>query len=130
MPTLTAAPAQRIDLPTQAPSADRTCTQPRHHGRRGRRGVIPGSLALLADATHNFSGAASVLVSYIAWRISRPEPDRRRTFDYDKLLAELKAFPSVEDVHPLHVWQPDEGRTALEKHVAVFERDLAAVADL
>ncbi len=45
-------------------------------------GVISGSLALLADAAHNFSDAASVLVSYIAWRISRREADRRRTFGY------------------------------------------------
>ncbi|MFC1457890.1 MULTISPECIES: cation diffusion facilitator family transporter [Microvirga] len=230
-------------------------------------GVISGSLALLADAAHNFSDAASVLVSYIAWRISQREADRRRTFgyaraetigalinlttlfviglylvyeaatrlfnpvevagttmlvvgvialvedlaaawvlrkeigslnvkstylhmiadamatvgvivgavaimtwgitwidpvitaliavyifrhaykeireaiavlmdsapkdfDYDGLLAELKAIPSVEDVHHLHVWQPDEGRTALEGHIAVSEQDLAAVTDL
>lgn len=45
-------------------------------------GVISGSLALLADAAHNFSDAASVLVSYIAWRISQREADRRRTFGY------------------------------------------------
>lgn len=230
-------------------------------------GVISGSLALLADAAHNFSDAASVLVSYIAWRISQREADRRRTFgyaraetvgalinlttlfviglylvweavnrlinpvevagtmmlvvgvialvediaaawvlrketgslnikstylhmisdamasvgvivgavaimawgitwidpvitaliavyifrhaykeireaiavlmdsaprdfDYDALVADLKAMPVVEDVHHLHVWQPDEGRTALEGHVAVSERDLAAVTDL
>lgn len=45
-------------------------------------GVISGSLALLADAAHNFSDAGSVLVSYIAFRISRREADRRRTFGY------------------------------------------------
>ena len=230
-------------------------------------GVISGSLALLADAAHNFSDAASVLVSYIAWRISQREADRRRTlgyarsetvgalinlttlfvigvylvyeaanrllnpvevagtmmlvvgmvalvedilaawvlrkeigslnvkstylhmiadamatvgvivgaivimvwgitwidpavtaliaiyifwhaykeikeaiavlmgsapkaFDYDGLVADLKAMPSVEDAHHLHVWQPDEGKTALEGNVAVSERDLAAVTDL
>lgn len=232
-------------------------------------GVVSGSLALLADAAHNFSDAASVLVSYIAWQISRREADRRRTFgyaraetvgalinlttlfvigiylayeaanrlfnpvevagttmlvvgvialvedlaaawvlrkdtgslnvkstylhmiadalatvgvivgaivimiwgsgvtwidpaitaliavyifwhaykeikeaiavlmdsapkdfDYDGLVEELKAMPFVEDVHHLHVWQPDEGRTALEGHVAVSEGDLAAVTEL
>ncbi|MDJ0391547.1 cation diffusion facilitator family transporter [Roseomonas sp. E05] len=45
-------------------------------------GVISGSLALLADAAHNFSDAGSVLVSYIAWRISQRDADRRRTFGY------------------------------------------------
>lgn len=47
-------------------------------------GVISGSLALLADAAHNFSDAASVLVSYIAWRISRRPATARRTFGYGR----------------------------------------------
>ncbi len=45
-------------------------------------GVVSGSLALLADAAHNFSDAGSVLVSYIAWRISRRQADARLTFGY------------------------------------------------
>lgn len=47
-------------------------------------GVISGSLALLADAAHNFSDAASVLVSFIAWRISRRPANERRTFGYGR----------------------------------------------
>lgn len=47
-------------------------------------GVVSGSLALLADAAHNFSDAASVLVSYIAWRISRRPANERRTFGYGR----------------------------------------------
>jgi cobalt-zinc-cadmium efflux system protein len=232
-------------------------------------GIISGSLALLADAAHNLSDAGSVLVSYIAWRISRREADRRRTFgyaraetvgavvnltalfviglyllyeavtrlinpteiagttmlivgvialaedlaaawvlrketgslnvkstylhmiadamatvgvivgaiaimiwgsrvrwidpavtaliaayifvhvfreiqrtiavlmdsapkdfDYDAVLAELKAMSAVEDVHHLHVWQPEEGKVALEAHIAVSEPDLGEVTDL
>ncbi|MFC4171553.1 cation diffusion facilitator family transporter [Microvirga sp. GCM10011540] len=232
-------------------------------------GVVSGSLALLADAAHNFSDAASVLVSYIAWRISRREADRRRTFgyaraetvgalinlttlfvigiylvyeaanrlfnpvevagttmlvvgvialvedlaaawvlrkdtgslnvkstylhmiadalatvgvivgaivimvwgsgvswidpaitaliavyifvhasheireaiavlmdsaprdfDYDAVVADLKAMPAVEDIHHLHVWQPEEGKVALEAHVAVSEPDLGEVTDM
>ena len=227
-------------------------------------GLISGSLALLADAAHNFSDAGSVLVSYIAWRISRREADRRRTFgygraetvgalinlttlfviglyllyeagnrllnpqavaattmlivgtvalaedaaaawvlrketgslnvkstylhmiadavatvgvilgavaimvwgqsarwvdpaitaaislyifihawyeirkaiavlmdsapgdfEYDRLDAELRGMEGVEDIHHLHVWQPQEGRVALEAHLAVTEGDLA-----
>jgi cobalt-zinc-cadmium efflux system protein len=232
-------------------------------------GIISGSLALLADAAHNLSDAGSVLVSYIAWRISQREADRRRTFgyaraetigavinlttlfvigiyllyeavnrlinptevvgttmlivgvialvedlaaawvlrkeagslnvrstylhmiadalatigvivgaigimiwgssvrwidpaitaliaiyilvhasreireaiavlmdsapkdfEYDAVVADLKAMPSVEDVHHLHVWQLREGRTALEVHVAVSETDLGKATDL
>jgi cobalt-zinc-cadmium efflux system protein len=47
-------------------------------------GAVSGSLALLADAAHNFSDAGSVLVSYIAWRVSRHASDRRRTFGYGR----------------------------------------------
>lgn len=47
-------------------------------------GVLSGSLALLADAAHNFSDAASVLVSYIAWRIARRPANERRTFGYGR----------------------------------------------
>ncbi|WP_162783810.1 cation diffusion facilitator family transporter, partial [Devosia naphthalenivorans] len=45
-------------------------------------GVVSGSLALIADAAHNLSDAGSVLVSYIAWRISRRVATQRRTFGY------------------------------------------------
>ncbi|WP_274426574.1 cation diffusion facilitator family transporter [Chelativorans sp. YIM 93263] len=45
-------------------------------------GVVSGSLALLADAAHNLSDAAAVLVSYFAWRISLRKADRRHTFGY------------------------------------------------
>ncbi len=45
-------------------------------------GILSGSLALIADAAHNASDAASIGVSYVAWRISKREPDKRRTFGY------------------------------------------------
>ncbi|ODR92131.1 cation diffusion facilitator family transporter [Sinorhizobium alkalisoli] len=45
-------------------------------------GVLSGSLSLIADAAHNASDAASIGVSFVAWRISKREPDRRRTFGY------------------------------------------------
>lgn len=47
-------------------------------------GVISGSLSLLADAAHNASDAASVLVSYIAWRIARRAADERHSFGYGR----------------------------------------------
>lgn len=45
-------------------------------------GVFSGSLALIADAAHNLSDAGAVLVSYIAWRISRRAANEKRTFGY------------------------------------------------
>jgi cobalt-zinc-cadmium efflux system protein len=232
-------------------------------------GIISGSLALLADAAHNFSDAGSILVSYIAWRISQREADRRRTFgyaraetvgalinlttlfviglyllyeavtrffnpgevigttmiivgvialvedllaawvlrkemgslnvrstfmhmiadalatvgvllaggailiwgsaaqwvdpavtaliavyifihagkeiresigvlmdsapkdfDYDALLKQLKSEPAVTDIHHLHVWQPEEGKLALEAHVAISETDMGKATRL
>ncbi len=45
-------------------------------------GLVSGSLSLLADAAHNGSDAASIGISYRAWRVSRRRPDRRRTFGY------------------------------------------------
>jgi cobalt-zinc-cadmium efflux system protein len=45
-------------------------------------GLVSGSLSLLADAAHNGSDAASLGVSYYAWRVAGRKPDRRRTFGY------------------------------------------------
>lgn len=45
-------------------------------------GLLSGSLALLSDAAHNFSDAASLGISYAARRMSRRPPDARLTFGY------------------------------------------------
>lgn len=50
-------------------------------------GVISGSLALLADALHNFSDCAALVVAWVARRISRRRPDASFTFGYGR--AEL-----------------------------------------
>lgn len=47
-------------------------------------GILSGSLALLADAAHNGSDAASLGISYGARRISKKQADRRRTFGYNR----------------------------------------------
>ena len=36
----------------------------------------------------------------------------------------------IEDIHHLHVWQPEEGKTALEGHLAVSEQDFATALEL
>ena len=54
-------------------------------------GLISGSLALLSDALHNFSDVISLIVSYIANRLSRKEASIHRTFGY-KRAETLAAF--------------------------------------
>lgn len=76
-----------------------------HQARQGRRlffaltinvlltvvqiaaGWLAGSLALLADALHNLSDAAALLIAFIAQRITQRPADLRRTFGYHR--AEL-----------------------------------------
>lgn len=45
-------------------------------------GVLSGSLALIADALHNLSDAASLVIALIARRIGRRPADRLMTFGY------------------------------------------------
>ncbi len=47
-------------------------------------GIVSGSLALIADALHNFSDAASLLIAWVARRIGRQPPDRLKTFGYKR----------------------------------------------
>ena len=52
-------------------------------------GLISGSLALLSDALHNFSDVLSLVVSYIASKLSKKEASVHRTFGYKR--AEILA---------------------------------------
>lgn len=45
-------------------------------------GILSGSLSLIADALHNFSDAASLVIAYGARRISRRPADDTMTFGY------------------------------------------------
>lgn len=47
-------------------------------------GIISGSLSLVADALHNFSDAASLLIALVAIRIGRKPPDQFKTFGYKR----------------------------------------------
>lgn len=47
-------------------------------------GILAGSLALIADALHNLSDAASLGIALGARRIARKPPDERRTFGYKR----------------------------------------------
>lgn len=47
-------------------------------------GIVSGSLSLIADALHNFSDAASLLIAWVARRIGRQPADRFKTFGYKR----------------------------------------------
>ncbi len=47
-------------------------------------GFISGSLALLSDALHNFSDVLSLVISYVASRLSKKQASRSRTFGYKR----------------------------------------------
>ena len=52
-------------------------------------GLISGSLSLLSDALHNFSDVVSLIVSYIASKLSKQKASINRTFGYKR--AEILA---------------------------------------
>lgn len=45
-------------------------------------GIISGSMALLSDAAHNFSDVLSMVISYLANRLSRREATEKQTFGF------------------------------------------------
>ena len=47
-------------------------------------GIVSGSLSLIADALHNFSDAASLLIALVAIRIGRKPADQYKTFGYKR----------------------------------------------
>jgi len=57
-------------------------------------GILSGSLALLSDALHNFSDVISLIISYIAEKLSKREASLNKTFGY-KRAEILAAFISA-----------------------------------
>ena len=48
-------------------------------------GILSGSLALIADALHNFSDMASLVIAFAALKIARRPADERMTFGYGRV---------------------------------------------
>src|SRR6056297_3460694 len=48
-------------------------------------GILSGSLALIADALHNFSDMASLVIAFVARKIARKPADERMTFGYGRI---------------------------------------------
>ncbi|HOQ80082.1 MAG TPA: cation diffusion facilitator family transporter [Candidatus Cloacimonadota bacterium] len=47
-------------------------------------GFLSGSLALVSDAVHNLSDTISIVLSYLAYKISKKTNDHKRTFGYKR----------------------------------------------
>lgn len=47
-------------------------------------GAVAGSVSLVADALHNLNDAMALAIVYVARRVARRAPDRRRTFGYER----------------------------------------------
>lgn len=61
-------------------------------------GIISGSLALLSDALHNFSDVVSLIISYVAHKLSRRKASNAQTFGLKRaelIAAFVNAFTLV-----------------------------------
>ncbi len=87
-------------------------------------GLLSGSLALIADALHNLSDAASLLIAVLARRIARRPADARMTFGYGRAevvaalinfttLILIGVFLGYEAIMRLFDPQPVEGWTVV-----------------
>ncbi len=66
-------------------------------------GVLSGSLALVADALHNLSDAAAMLLALVARKISRRHADAKRTYGYKKVET-LAAFANILTLIVIGLW--------------------------
>lgn len=58
-------------------------------------GIISGSLSLLSDALHNFSDGISIVISYLALRVSKRQNNERLTFGYKRIEILSALFNAV-----------------------------------
>lgn len=70
-------------------------------------GIISGSLALLADAAHMLTDAASLLLTWIAYQLARRPADQRRTYGYSRfqILAAFTNGITLFGLAGLIIWE-------------------------
>ncbi|MFA7275379.1 MAG: cation diffusion facilitator family transporter [Pseudobdellovibrionaceae bacterium] len=66
-------------------------------------GVLSGSLALIAEAVHNFSDALTLLMAVVARKIGRRKPDLKRTYGYKKVET-LAAYTNFISLILISIW--------------------------
>lgn len=83
-------------------------------------GIATGSLALIADATHNLTDSLTLVISYIAQRIGKKLPTRAKTYGYGRativaallnagILVAVAAFIAYEAIQRFSEPHPVEG---------------------
>ena len=101
-------------------------------------GLIAGSLAVLADALHNFGDACILIMAYIALRIGRLPADEYKTFGYQRAeniaaiisltsLVLIGLFLMIEAVGRIGVSAEIDGRIMIGVTVAALAVDLWTV---
>lgn len=70
-------------------------------------GILSGSLALLADAAHMLTDAASLLLTWIAYQLARRPADQRRTYGYSRfqILAAFTNGITLFGLAGLIIWE-------------------------
>ncbi|AXQ29843.1 cation diffusion facilitator family transporter [Solimonas sp. K1W22B-7] len=92
-------------------------------------GLISGSLALIADAGHMLTDAASLALALFALRISRRPSDQRRSYGYGRMQV-LAAFVNGISLVALVTWIAVEAALRLFKPVPVLAGPMLAIAVL
>lgn len=90
-------------------------------------GVISGSLALLADAGHMLTDAASLALAWMAFRVSRRPHDRRRSYGYHRFQV-LAAFVNAVGLVAIVVWIVVEAINRLAAPVAILGETMLVIA--
>ena len=90
-------------------------------------GVISGSLALLADAGHMLTDAASLALAWMAFRVSRRPHDRRRSYGYHRFQV-LAAFVNAVGLVAIVVWIVVEAVNRLAAPVAILGETMLVIA--
>ena len=90
-------------------------------------GVISGSLALLADAGHMLTDAASLALAWMAFRVSRRPHDRRRSYGYHRFQV-LAAFVNAVGLVAIVVWIVVEAINRLASPVAILGETMLIIA--
>lgn len=92
-------------------------------------GILSGSLALIADAIHNFSDAGALLLALIARKIARRAPDDKRTYGYLKVET-LAAFTNFFTLILIAGWLAFEAVQRFFEPVPVIGQTMLILAGI
>lgn len=92
-------------------------------------GLVSGSLALIADAGHMLTDAASLALALLALRISRRPVDDQRSYGYGRMQV-LAAFVNGLSLLAITAWIAVEAVIRLFEPVEVMAKPMLAIAAL